>query len=162
MTKETKVGMIALLLCLVIGLLWFFAHPFQEKDNDSIQVKALFDSAQGLHVGGHVMYAGVSVGKIKHISIENGKAVITLAISPGAHIPQDAQFTIDSNGLLEDSHVRISGGDISKGELATGTTVEEFHSHKRDQLMEKADHLMKTAEDVGKNVNHMTDSFSKS
>ncbi len=153
LSKETKVGVFALVICVILGLAAFFWNPMHYFRNDTYSVQAVFDNVQGVKVGNHVMYAGVSVGKVQRISIEDGKAVLHLVMKKEISIPQDAQFTIDNKGVVGDYYVKITGGHPASGTLQEGMTVAEYHSDKMDRLLEKANHLMDTAENVGKNVN---------
>ena len=61
-------------------------------------------------------------------------------------IPKDAAFSITTSGLIGDTYVKISGGDLSAGVLASGATVTEHKDPRMDALMEKANHLMDSAE----------------
>ena len=151
-SKEAKVGVIALAVCLILGIGAFFWNPFHYFQNDTYQVQAIFTNVQGVKVGNHVMYAGVVAGKVQRISIEDGKAVLHLAMKKDISIPKDAQFTIDNKGVVGDYYVKITGGNSTSGSLRDGMTVEEYHSDKMDRLLEKANRLMDTAESVGENI----------
>ena len=93
-----------------------------------------------------MLHAGVRVGQLRSISIEEGRAVLHLAIDRKAVIPKDAAFSITTSGLIGDTYVKISGGDLSAGTLASGATVTERKDPRMDALIDKADHLMDSAE----------------
>lgn len=93
-----------------------------------------------------MLHAGVRVGQLRSISIEEGRAVLHLAIDRKAVIPKDAAFFITTSGLIGDTYVKISGGDLSCGTLASGATVTEYKDPRMDALIGKADHLMDSAE----------------
>ena len=146
MTKETKIGMTALLLFLAIGIAALLLHPMERLFPTTFPVYAVFDDAQGITPGASVLHAGVKVGQLKAITIEEGKAVLHLEINQKAMIPRDAAFSIAASGLIGDSYVKISGGNLSAGILASGATVTEDKDPRMDALMDKADHLMDSAE----------------
>ena len=146
MTKETKIGMTALLLFLAIGIAALLLHPMERLFRATFPVYAVFDDAQGITPGASVLHAGVKVGRLKAITIEEGKAVLHLEINQKAMIPKDAAFSITTSGLIGDTHVKISGGNLSAGILASGATVTEDKDPRMDALMEKANHLMDSAE----------------
>ena len=146
MTKETKIGMTALLLFLAIGIAALLLHPMERLFPTTFPVYAVFDDAQGITPGSPVLHAGVKVGRLKAITIEEGKAVLHLEINQKAMIPRDAAFSIATSGLIGDSYVKISGGNLSAGILASGATVTEDKDPRMDALIEKADHLMDSAE----------------
>ena len=146
MTKETKIGMTALFLFLAIGLAALLLHPMERLFPTTFPVYAVFDDAQGITPGASVLHAGVKVGQLKAITIEEGKAVLHLEINQKAMIPRDAAFSIAASGLIGDSYVKISGGNLSAGILASGATVTEDKDPRMDALIEKANHLMDSAE----------------
>ena len=78
MTKETKIGMTALLLFLAIGIAALLLHPMERLFPTTFPVYAVFDDAQGITPGASVLHAGVKVGRLKAITIEEGKASFTL------------------------------------------------------------------------------------
>lgn len=143
MTKETKIGMTALLLFLAIGIAALLLHPMFPT---TFPVYAVFDDAQGITPGASVLHAGVKVGRLKAITIEEGRAVLHLEIDRKATIPKDAAFSITTSGLIGDTYVKISGGDLSAGALASGATVTERKDPRMDALIDKADRLMGSAE----------------
>ena len=146
MTKETKIGMTALLLFLAIDIAALLLHPMERLFPTTFPVYAVFDDAQGITPGASVLHAGVKVGRLKAITIEKGKAVLHLEIHQKAMIPKDAAFSITTSGLIGDTYVKISGGNLSAGILASGATVTEDKDPRMDALMEKANHLMDSAE----------------
>ena len=152
MTKETKIGFIGFFLCCLLGVAAFFFHSFPTKSGDAIEVHVVFAEASGIQPGNAVLYSGVSVGRIKKISIVDGKAHVTLALSKETSIPQDAQFTIDTKGLIGDSYIRITGGHPSAGLLQDGMTLTEYQDDRMDKLMNKATHLMDSAQQLQENV----------
>lgn len=146
MTKETKIGMTALLLFLAIGITALLLHPMERLFPTTFPVYAVFADAQGITPGASVLHAGVKVGRLKAITIEEGRAVLHLEIDRKATIPKDAAFSITTSGFIGDTYVKISGGDLSAGILASGATVTERKDPRMDALMDKADHLMDSAE----------------
>ena len=140
MTKETKIGMTALLLFLAIGIAALLLHPMERLFPTTFPVYAVFADAQGITPGAPVLHAGVKVGRLKAITIEEGRAVLHLEINRKAAIPKDAAFSITTSGLIGDTYVKISGGDLSTGVLASGATVTEHKDPRIDALIDKADH----------------------
>lgn len=59
MTKETKIGMTALLLFLAIGIAALLLHPMERLFPTTFPVYAVFDDAQGITPGASVLHAGV-------------------------------------------------------------------------------------------------------
>ena len=53
------------------------------------EVKVYFDSVSGLVKDAPVEIAGVEIGKVSKIFLENGKALVALMINPGIKITKD-------------------------------------------------------------------------
>ncbi len=88
-------------------------------DDGSYSVKARFARADGLAVGGMVQAAGVPVGKIKELSLdENFRAIAVLQIDDGVVLDTDAIASIVTDGLFGDKFIQvdIGGGDITLGD----------------------------------------------
>jgi phospholipid/cholesterol/gamma-HCH transport system substrate-binding protein len=73
-----------------------------------------FFSASGLHVGDPVEIAGVNVGKVESISLDDYQARVGLRIKDGITIQQDANAAIESKGLVGDRSVSIEPGNSAK------------------------------------------------
>lgn len=75
------------------------------------QVVAIFSSAGGLKVGATVEIAGVEVGRIKSLSLdENYQARVVLDIDRKVSIQDDSIASIKTKGLLGEKYVDITPG----------------------------------------------------
>ena len=145
MSRETKIGIVAFILLFFISAAGLFLEPSRWFHRDFYEIHAVFDNAQGIRDHAQVLYAGVSVGRVRKIHVKDGKAVLDLDIREGTVIPEDARFTIDSSGVVGDLYVKISGGRPGSRSLSDGMTVQEYKNDRMDELMEKAGRLMDTA-----------------
>lgn len=152
MSRETKIGIAAFILLLFIGTTGLFLEPSRWFHKDFYEVHAVFDNAQGIREKAQVLYAGVSVGHVRKIRVEDGKAVLDLSIREKTRIPEDARFTIDTTGVVGDLYVKISGGRPGSRVLSDGMTVYEYKNDRMDELMNKAGRLMDTARSVQENI----------
>jgi phospholipid/cholesterol/gamma-HCH transport system substrate-binding protein len=69
-----------------------------------------FSTVEGLKVGARIEVAGVEVGKVQAIDIEDYQAVVTLSIREDVKIPDDTIVSIRTKGLLGDKYVRLNPG----------------------------------------------------
>ncbi len=109
-TVETMVGifMIAGLICLAyisvkLGEVSLFGT------NDYV-VKARFANISGLKEGAEVDIAGVKVGKVSKISLNNYEALVELLIHPDVKIQEDSIASIRTQGIIGDKYIKISPG----------------------------------------------------
>jgi len=77
-------------------------------------VKAVFSTVQGLKPDTVVEIAGVEIGKVRDIVLDNYEAVVTLLIRDGIELQEDTIASIRTKGLLGEKYVEISPGGSDK------------------------------------------------
>jgi len=89
---------------------------------------ATFTDAGGVRVGGDVMLAGVSIGRITAVDLkDNIKARLELEINEGIALSIDAIASIRTKGIIGERYVRISQG-ADEEFLKAGDEIEETES----------------------------------
>lgn len=73
-------------------------------------LKARFTSVTGLRPDTSVEIAGVQVGKVKELKLEDYQAIVTLLIEKDVKIHQGAIASIRTKGILGEKYVKISPG----------------------------------------------------
>jgi len=74
------------------------------------EIYAVVDNVSGLNVNSPVCIAGVNVGRVEKISLENGKAKLTMAIRPNIKVKVDAHLYVRSYGMLGTKYIDIVPG----------------------------------------------------
>lgn len=82
---------------------------------DRYRLTATFDDVTGLWSGDDVKLAGVPVGKVGGISVERGRAVVTLHVDEGVPVPADTEVAVRWRNLLGQRFVELRPG--SSGQL---------------------------------------------
>lgn len=87
---------------------------------------AEFDSVSGLKKGASVSIAGVDVGKVSGIQLNDSQqARVELYLSRDVEITEDAIASIKTQGIIGDKYIRISQGGsdvyLQEGGLITET-----------------------------------------
>ncbi len=119
--QETKVGLFVL-----FGILIFaFSVVLLEDINleKGYRLDVFFDNAEGLPVKGQVKMSGVEVGKVKNISLVDGKAVVTVRMKPNAKVHKDATAKIISVGMVGNKLLELTRGSLDKPLLKDGDTI---------------------------------------
>lgn len=107
---EISVGifMIAGIICLVyLSVNLGNVNLFR---SDYYTISATFGSIEGLEVSASVEIAGVPVGKVKRISLEENQAVVHMEIKKGTRITDDTIASIRTKGVIGDKFVKLSPG----------------------------------------------------
>jgi len=74
------------------------------------EVHAIFSDIGGLKSGAMVVIAGVDVGRVKSISLDDYEAHVVLQINPGLQIHEDAIVSVKTSGLIGEKYIQISVG----------------------------------------------------
>lgn len=103
------------------GLLLVFAQlRFQEETS----YKALFINVSGLEEGNFVRVAGVEVGKVKHVSVDdNAVAEVEFSASDTVKLTQGTRAVVRYDNLVGDRYVELLEGTGSTQLLAAGQTI---------------------------------------
>lgn len=109
---ETLIG--AGVLATALG---FMAYASQTagiggSGSDTYELRASFNSAEGLNVGTDVRMAGVQIGTVNSLdlNLETYQAETVFNISTPVKIPDDSDVKVASEGLLGGSFVEITPG----------------------------------------------------
>ncbi|MBU0969546.1 MAG: outer membrane lipid asymmetry maintenance protein MlaD [Proteobacteria bacterium] len=78
--------------------------------SDAYTISATFGSIEGLEPGASVEIAGVPVGKVKQVALEENKAVVKMEIKKGTKISDDTIASIRTKGVIGDKFVKLSPG----------------------------------------------------
>lgn len=103
-------------LAAVIGNLRIGSQPYQ--------IEAEFTDASGLLVGDVVKAAGVTVGRVSDIRVDDGLAIVTLSIDEGVELPAELSAEIRFRNLVGQRMVALvddsdAGGYTRGGDLIT-------------------------------------------
>jgi len=117
---ETTVG--ALVLLLAIGFLVYLLNSTNLiNNNDGLNLKASFRSADGITTGTDVRMAGVKIGSVTGMRLdpESFRAEVLFSLSNDLKIPDDSGVAVSQDGLLGGSFVEVIPGG-SEFELQDG------------------------------------------
>jgi phospholipid/cholesterol/gamma-HCH transport system substrate-binding protein len=78
--------------------------------SDSFVINARFGSIEGLEVAASVEIAGVPVGKVTRITLEENEALVEMEIKRGTQITDDTIASIRTKGVIGDKFVKLSPG----------------------------------------------------
>ena len=73
-------------------------------------VQAVFANCNGLRTGSAIMIAGVEIGRVKQIVLQDYEAKITMALQPSVALQKDAIAAIKTKGLIGEKYIEITPG----------------------------------------------------
>lgn len=126
---EFWVGFFALISFLCLGYLAVGLGSLELFGSNNYIVYAEFENIAGLKRGASVEIAGVQVGDVVDITLnqQNATAVLALKIYDGIKLHEDDIFSIRTKGVIGDRYVKISVGG-SDTLVAPGQTLTETES----------------------------------
>ena len=156
MKLETKVGLFFVFGIVLLAVLIFRTEKleFGGKRNQNGRY-TYFDQVAGLSPQSKVLIAGVKVGDVREIKLENGKARVEIGIEKEVPIYSDAMVSLGSIGILGEKFV-----DLDPGHSAKGLFPEDRPLPSKAGI--SLDNLMETMSDIGRNVKGITQSLNES
>ncbi len=83
------------------------------EETGSYHVYAEFRDTSGLTVGAEVRIAGIEIGQVLDKRLDHNRftSVVTMMIDDKVKIPKDSLISINSSGILSNSHIKITPGN---------------------------------------------------
>jgi phospholipid/cholesterol/gamma-HCH transport system substrate-binding protein len=88
---------------------------------------ANFDNISGLRTSDQVQLAGVPIGKVQSISLQDNRAHVGMRINTGIQIDTDAIVAIKTSGIIGDKFVSVALGS-GEHNLSDGGTIRQTQS----------------------------------
>lgn len=154
-TTEAKVGLFVLVGLLLLGYMSFRIGGFEIRRDKGYRIYALFNTASGLAQGVPVEIAGIEVGLVESISLEDGRALVTLRMSSDVPLGIDSRAMIRTKGVLGDKYVEIIPGAKGAPVLKPGNRI--VHT----QTPAEVDELITKITEISSDIKRVTQSLSE-
>lgn len=154
---ELKVG---ILVAAVASLIVYMS--MQVSDNPSYFGKAghawfVVKDASGLVKGSQAKSAGIPVGVIKNISLQDGQARVDLSLKPEFKVYVSSGVELKSQGILGDLHVALSPGLSSDPPLENGGQILNVKtSGNLDSVVSQVGEIASTLKDTAQALKEAT------
>jgi len=116
-TAEFKVGLFVLLCIAVIAAMSLQVNNDPTVGGKGKHYQALLGNANGIVKNSNIKMAGIPVGIIKDIELEDGMAKVDLVIRGKLRVATDASIEIKPNGILGDKYIELKPGSPDAPEL---------------------------------------------
>jgi phospholipid/cholesterol/gamma-HCH transport system substrate-binding protein len=107
---ELGVGLFLLVGLLCMAYLSFKLGDINLWGSSDYEVRARFSNVGGLKDKAEVTMAGVTIGQVKDIQLNDGQALLTLSINKNVRLEDDVIASIKTMGIIGDKYVSISPG----------------------------------------------------
>jgi len=119
---ELAVGVFVVIGVVCLGYLALKLGKLELVGGGYYDIHAEFSSASGLKPGAPVEIAGVQVGRVKTIGLNDSQAAVTLALQSEIEIYSDAFASIRTRGIIGEKFMELSPGG-SGDLLRTGDSI---------------------------------------
>ncbi|WP_297262145.1 outer membrane lipid asymmetry maintenance protein MlaD [uncultured Desulfovibrio sp.] len=129
--RQTAVGIFVLLGLVCVAYLTIKLGRMELFETKGFELNARFNSVSGLRVGADVEMAGVPVGRVAAITLDDDpvrrQALVRLVLDRDLKLSTDTIASIKTSGLIGDKYVNLQPGGLDDV-LASGDTLEETES----------------------------------
>ena len=97
--------------------------------SETYSIKARFTNSGGLNPGANVLIAGVPVGRVGAVTLNNAdfSALVELRLNKAVKLPADTIASIKTSGLIGDKYVALAPG-ADTDTIAPGYTITDTES----------------------------------
>jgi len=128
---EIAVGFFVLAGIAALVMLAFKVSGLRDVYNteQGYEVTASFDNIGGLKVRSRVTVAGVNIGRVRSIDLDEAtyRARVALFIKNSVKLPSDSEASVLTSGLIGDNYISLDPG-AEEQMLKAGDTIQETHS----------------------------------
>ena len=136
MSKETKLGIFVIAAAVSVAVVIMILGDFTLSRGYSIYI--LFSDIAGLPSKAQAKIAGVNVGKVKDITLYDGKARLEVWIKKSVKIHTDTQARIIATGIIGSKYLELTSGSPDKPLLKDGDTIRGIDPVSLDKMISSA------------------------
>ena len=107
---ELAVGFFMIIGIICLGYLSIKLGKMEVFGDKGYEIQAIFSNSGGLKSGSSVVIAGVEVGRVKRVALDDYQAKVILNIPLNVEIQEDAIASIKTRGLIGDKFIEITPG----------------------------------------------------
>lgn len=140
MNLETKIGAFVLIGLAVsaVGIMKLSDVRLEKR----YTIYMVFKDVQSLREQSPIKIAGVEIGKVGKIELEQGRAKITAKISKDVPLYANARVKVNVTGLIGSQFVDLFPGTPEASQLKDGDTIYGLPTRSLNDLMEKLSELI--------------------
>lgn len=109
-SPELKVGIVVLIGFILLFYMSIRIGKYGALGEKGYELNVYLENANGIDSKSPVMIAGVEVGRVTRVRLENYKALVRFVVKEGVHIPADSTIVIKTQGVLGDKFLEIIPG----------------------------------------------------
>ncbi|MNJ99716.1 mce related protein [compost metagenome] len=154
---EFKVGLLVVVVGSLIAVMSLRVSDDPSYLGRSKKAWFLLPDANGLVKNSAVRSAGIPVGVIKDISLQDGMARVDITVKSDVPLTTSAGIEIKAQGILGDKHVQVYPGSPTDAPLSDGSQILNIkEGGSLENLMGQVAEISGNLKEVAKNLNEAT------
>ncbi len=121
---ELTVGVFLLLGILCLAYLSIGIARKEFFNSGGYDVQAVFSNCNGLRPGSPILIAGVQVGRVKRIALQDYEAKIQMIIDSKVALQKDTIASIRTKGLIGEKYIELTPGAADE-QIPPGGTIRD-------------------------------------
>jgi phospholipid/cholesterol/gamma-HCH transport system substrate-binding protein len=134
---ELAVGLLIIAGIICLGYLSIKLGKMEVWGGEGYDVDAIFSDVGGLKIGASIEIAGVEVGRVKRITLDNYQARVVLNLAENVKLQEDTIASIKTKGLIGEKFIEITPGGLEKVIPAGGRIRETQAAVDLEELISK-------------------------
>lgn len=123
--SELWVGIFVVIGILLLAFMTLKIERFEIGKKAGYLLNIYFDTVAGLDRDAPVRVAGVHVGNVERVGLDQGKAKVTFRIPHHVILYKDSKAYLKSEGFLGEKYIEIVPGTPSSGKVEEGGLIEQ-------------------------------------
>ena len=150
-TLETRLGIFFALALIAAFLIMEMLGSF-DFFKRGIRIHAKFNTVQELKEGDPVKMAGVQIGRVEKIDLQDGKVDVTMKLNKPENVKTDSKAVVKFAGLMGQNFVAISFGSPSAPKAEDNTDINSEEQPDLNALMIKLEGVATGVENLTKSL----------
>lgn len=107
LSAEAKVGLLVIAGSMILLFMTFAVGKYEFGEKKGYVLTAVFDSVAGIDEKASVRMAGVKIGAVEKVELEDSRAKVTMRIDPNVRIQRSTEASVKTMGLLGEKYVEF-------------------------------------------------------
>lgn len=156
MNAQARLGAFVLISLIVLALLSSRIGRFQWVDQQGSMIETVLQDAAGIAIQSPVLMAGVKVGVVHAIDLEDHQALVHMLISPAIELPASSKAHIAGGGLVGEKYIALSATPGDNKPLKSKRIPSEKVAG-LDSLLSGASSVTNELQSITQKANHIAD-----
>jgi phospholipid/cholesterol/gamma-HCH transport system substrate-binding protein len=164
LSAEAKVGLLVIVGSVLLLYMTFAVGKYQFGEKEGYTLQAAFDSVAGLDTKSAVRMAGVKIGLVEKVELEDNRAKVTVRIYPEVKIARGSEAMIKTMGLLGEKYVEFVPVKKGKPQQPSADRDSTYHDGERVQATvspSDVDKLINQLSSISDDIKQVTSSLSQ-